>query len=73
MINNTRLAFSDVDMSSKNYSFSLALPSEAIAIDEHGSIAPKLHTYTIFFLLQFIFHKKLQVVVEYRFFFFFFC
>ena len=44
------------------------LPSEAIAIDEIGSIALKLHTYTTFFLLKFIFHKKLQVVVGYRFF-----
>ena len=53
----------------KNHSFSLALPSEAIAIDELGSISPKLQTYTTFFLLEFIFHKKLQVVVGYRFFF----
>ena len=35
----------------KNLSFSLPLPSEAIAIDELGLIAPKLHTYTNFFLL----------------------
>ena len=55
----------------KNFSFSLALPSEAIAINELGSITPKLHTYTTFFLLKFIFHKKLQLVVTYRFFFFF--
>ena len=53
----------------KNHSFSLALTSEAIAIDELGSIVPKLHTYTRLFLLKFIFHKKLQVVVGYRFFF----
>ena len=33
----------------KNHSFSLALHSEAIAINELGSIAPKLHTYTTFF------------------------
>ena len=51
----------------KNYSFSLALPSEAIAIDELDLIAPKLHIYTTLFLLKFIFHKKLQVVVRYRF------
>ena len=55
----------------KNPNFSLSLPSEAIAIHELGSIAPKLHTYTIFFWLKFIFNKKLQVVVGYRFFFFF--
>ena len=53
----------------KNHSFSLVLPSEAIAIDELGSIAIKFQTYTTFFLLKFIFHKKLQVVVGYRFFF----
>ena len=53
----------------KNHSFSLALPSEAIAIDELDSIAQKLYTYTTFFLLKFIFHKKLQVVVGYRSFF----
>ena len=52
----------------KNHSFSLLLPSEAIAIDELGSIALKLHTYTTFFLLKFNFHKKLQVIVGYRFF-----
>ena len=50
-------------------SFSLALFSEAIAIDELCSIAPKLQTYTTFFLLMFIFRKKLQMVVGYRFFF----
>ena len=50
-------------------SFSLALSSEAIAIDELGSIAPKLQTYTTFFLFMFIFRKKLQVVLGYRFFF----
>ena len=33
----------------KNHSFSLALPSEAIAINELGSIDQKLHTYTTFF------------------------
>ena len=49
----------------KNHSFSLALPSEGIAIDELGSIALKHHTYTTFFLLKFIFHKKLQVEVGY--------
>ena len=38
-------------------------------MDELGSIAPKLHNYATFFLFQFIFHKKLQVVVGYRFFF----
>ena len=54
----------------KIHSFSLSLSSETIAIDELGSIAPKLHTYTTFLLLNFIFHKKLQVVVGYRFFFF---
>ena len=55
MINNTRFAFFDFDMSSqKSQFFPLALPSEAIAIDELGSIAQKLHTYTTFFLLQFI-------------------
>ena len=53
----------------KNHSFSLALLSEAIANEELGSIAPKHQTYTIFFLLKLIFHKKLQVVVGYRFFF----
>ena len=53
----------------KNHSFSLAFPSEAIAIDELGLIVLKLHTFTTFFLHKFIFHKKLQVVVGYRFFF----
>ena len=32
----------------KNHNFSLALLSEAITIDELGSIAPKLRTYTTF-------------------------
>ena len=32
----------------KNHSFSLALYSEAIAFNELGSIAPKLHTFTSF-------------------------
>ena len=50
--------------------FLLALPSEAITIDELGSIAPKLHTYTTFSLFKFIIHEKLQVVVGYRFFFY---
>ena len=51
------------------YSFSLAISSETVAFDELGSIAPKLHTYSTFLLLNFIFHKKLKVVVGYRFFF----
>ena len=67
MINNARFAFFDFDMSSQKSVFSLALASEAIALDNFGSIAPKLHTYSTFFLLKFIFHKKLQVVVGYRF------
>ena len=33
----------------KNHSFSLALPSEVITINELGSSAPQLHTYTTFF------------------------
>ena len=53
----------------KNHSFSLGLPSEATSIDELGMIAPKLQTYTTFFLLKLIFYKKLEVVVGYRFFF----
>ena len=40
-------------------SFSLALSSEAISINELGSILPKLHACTTFFLLKFIFYKKL--------------
>ena len=56
----------------KNHSFSIALPFEAIAIDKLGLIAPKLYTYSTFCLLKFIFHKKLQVVFGYRFFFFLF-
>ena len=52
----------------KLISFSLGSSSEAISIDECGLIAPYLHTYTIFFLLKFIFLKKLQVIVWYRFF-----
>ena len=55
----------------KNHNFSLALPFKALGIDELDSIALKLYTFTTFFLLKFIFHKKLQVVVGYRFFFFF--
>ena len=53
----------------KNHSFSLALPSEVIAINELDSFAPKLHNYTTFFILQYIFHKIFQVKGEYRFFF----
>ena len=49
--------------------FSLVLSSEANSIDELGFIAPLLHTYTKFVLLKFIFHKKLQLIVGYRFFF----
>ena len=49
-------------------SFSLGLSSEAISIDELGSIALTFHTYTTFFLLKFIVRKKLQVVVGYSFF-----
>ena len=64
MIHVTRFAFFDFDMSSQN---SLALSSEAISFDELGSIAPLLHTFTAFCLLKFIFHKKLQVIVGYRF------
>ena len=68
MINVTRFALFDFDMSSQNSQFLLALCSEAISIDELGLIAPYLHTYAIFFLLKFIFHKNLQVVVGYHFF-----
>ena len=32
-------------------SFALALFSEAISIDQLGSIAPEIHIYTTFFLL----------------------
>ena len=53
----------------KIQSFSLVLSSEAFSIDELGLIGPHLHTYTTFFLLKFIFHKKLQMIVGYRFFF----
>ena len=56
-------------MSSQNSQFFISVTFWNIANDELGSIAPKLHTYTTFFLLEFIFHKKLQVVVGYRFFF----
>ena len=71
MINVTRFAFFDFDMSSQNSQlFISVISSEAISIDELGSIVPKLHTYTTFFLLKFIFHKKLQVVFGYRGFFF---
>ena len=52
MINDARFAIFYFDM------FSLALSSEAISIDQLGSIAPKLLTYATFFLLKFIFHKK---------------
>ena len=45
------LHFFYFDSSSQNHSFSLALPSEEIAIDDLGSIAPKRHTYATFFLL----------------------
>ena len=45
------------------------LSPEAISIDQLGLIAPWLHIYITFFLLQFIFHKILQVKGEYRFFF----
>ena len=68
MINETRFAFFDFDMSSKIHSFPLALSSETIAIDELDVIAPKLHTYTTFFLFNFIFRQKLHVVNGYRFF-----
>ena len=69
MINDTRFAFFFIlTCLHKIHSFSLELSSEAIAIDELGSIAPKLHTYTTFFLVKFIFHTKLLVVVGYRFF-----
>ena len=47
----------------KMHSSSFALSSEAIAIHELGVIASELHTDITFFLLKFIFHKKLQVVV----------
>ena len=53
----------------KIHSFSLALSSETIVIDELDSLTTKLHNYTTFFFLNFIFHTKLQVVVVYRFFF----
>ena len=53
------------------HGFSLPLNSEAVTIDELGSIAPGLRTCATFFLLNFVF-QKLQVVVGYRFFFFFF-
>ena len=43
------LHFSILTSLHKNHSFSLALHSEAIAINKLGSIAPKLHTYTTFF------------------------
>ena len=56
LIYNTRFAFYDFD---KIHSFSSALSSETIAIDNLGPIAQKLHTYTIFTLLNFIFYKKL--------------
>ena len=60
MINVTRFAFFDIDISSQNSQFFLlALSSEEFSIDELGSIAPKRHTYTTFFSLKFIFNKKL--------------
>ena len=68
MINVTRFIFLLTCLHTIN-TFSSALSSEAIQINELGSIVQKLHTYTTFFLLQFIFDKKLQVVVGYRFFF----
>ena len=40
MIYDARFDFFDFDMSSQNYIFSLVLPSEAIAINELGLIAP---------------------------------
>ena len=49
MINDTRFAFFYFDMSSQKSQFLEALHSEAIAINELGSIAPKLHTYITFF------------------------
>ena len=55
MINNTRFAFFILTCLHKNHSFSLALPSEAIAIDEPELIAQKLYTYTTFFLLKYIY------------------
>ena len=59
MNNDTRLAFFDLTCLHKIHSFSLALSSEAIEIDELGSNVPTPHTYTTFFLLKFIFHKKI--------------
>ena len=58
--------------SKKFFVKTVLVSSEAvsISIDEPGSIAPKVYTYASFFLLNFIFHKKSQVVVGYRFFFF---
>ena len=53
----------------KIQSFSLVLSSEANSIDEFGLIASQLQTYTTFVLLKFIFHKKSQLLVGYRFFF----
>ena len=57
------------DMSSQKSQFLWASHSEEIAINEIGLIDPKLHTYTTFFYLKFIFQKKLHVVVGNRFFF----
>ena len=42
-------------------------------MDENGSIVLKLHTYTAYFLLKYIFHEKLQVVVAWVSFLSFFC
>ena len=53
------------DMSSQNSELS----SEAISIDELGLIAQNFHISATFFLLMFIFHKKLVLEVRYRFFF----
>ena len=53
----------------QSFSLGLHVSSEAISIDELGLIAQNLHTYTTFFLLKLIFHKKLKVIVGYRFFF----
>ena len=39
--------------------FSLGLSSEAVSIHDIGLIAQSLHTYTTFFFLKLIFHKKI--------------
>ena len=51
----------------KIYIFHQCYILKQFQFEELGSIAPKLHPYTIFFLLKFIFHNKLQAVVGYRF------